>query len=230
MERTLTELMEAHGSQLQDKVDVRGMWGTYDGGLKFVQEGGLEKELKRELDESSAKSAEEGNDLPELQHPIPRARMVPRRRESSVYSAKSDLFSSSSGTAAASLTPPSSPGSEAESCTASPPLHIMFLGSSIGNFDRESATSFLRSLPLRPGSSDTLLLGLDHDNPKDKIELAYNDPKGVTKEFIMNGLKAAGRVLGKEELFRDSNWEYVNNYNEKERKAVFCICILLRTK
>ena len=124
-----------------------------------------------------------------------------------------------SGTAAASLTPPSSPGSEAESCTASPPLHIMFLGSSIGNFDRESATSFLRSLPLRPGSSDTLLLGLDHDNPKDKIELAYNDPKGVTKEFIMNGLKAAGRILGDEHAFgiETGRWDYVNFYNQSKR-------------
>lgn len=221
LERTLTELMEAHSDQLQDKVDVRGMWGTYDGGLKFVQEGGLDKETKRELDEASAKSSGNEGELIEDQRsgiPTPRGRTIPRRRESSVHSAKSDLWSSSVGTAAVSVTPPSSPGSEPESCNVSPPLHIMFLGSSLGNFDRESATSFLRSLPLRPGSSDTLLIGLDHDNTKEQIELAYNDPRGVTREFIMNGLRSAGKVLGQENLFDSANWEYVNFYNEKERR------------
>ncbi|KAF8908854.1 DUF323 domain-containing protein [Gymnopilus junonius] len=72
-----------------------------------------------------------------------------------------------------------------------PPLHIMFLGSTLGNFDRQGASSFLRSLPLRAGSGDTLLIGLDHDNDKAVIEEAYNDSRGYTKRFIFNGLRAA---------------------------------------
>ena len=96
-------------------------------------------------------------------------------------------------------------------------MHILFLGSSLGNFDRESSVSFLRSLPLRPGSGDTLLIGLDHDNDKEKIELAYNDPEGISKEFMMNGLRAAGRTLGDEGLFAEGKWEFVNMYKEEHR-------------
>lgn len=97
------------------------------------------------------------------------------------------------------------------------PLHILFLGSSLGNFSREGGEDFLRSLPLRPGSGDTLLLGLDHDNGKVAVEQAYNDEQGYTARFIMNGLRAAGRALGDEQMFDESKWEYVNRYNEKTR-------------
>lgn len=93
----------------------------------------------------------------------------------------------------------------------------MFLGSSLGNFSRSEGAAFLRSLPLRRGNGDTLLLGLDHDNPSAKIEAAYNDPKGYTRRFIMNGLKAAGNTLGDENMFDEAKWEYVGKYNEEER-------------
>jgi uncharacterized SAM-dependent methyltransferase len=88
----------------------------------------------------------------------------------------------------------------------------MFLGSSIGNFSREGAEEFLRSLPLRAESGDTLLLGLDHNTEGSVIKEAYNDSKGYATCFVMNGLKAAGRTLGDENLFDEDNWEYVNQY------------------
>ena len=69
------------------------------------------------------------------------------------------------------------------------PLHMLFLGSSLGNFSRTEMAAFLSQLPLRPGSGDTLLLGLDGDNGKELVERAYNDSKGITKAFIMNGLR-----------------------------------------
>lgn len=93
----------------------------------------------------------------------------------------------------------------------------MFLGSSLGNFSRADGAAFLRSLPLRRGCGDTLLLGLDHDNQAAKIETAYNDPKGYTRRFIMNGLKAAGSTLGDEKMFDEDKWEYVGKYNKEER-------------
>ncbi|KAF7366935.1 DUF323 domain-containing protein [Mycena sanguinolenta] len=92
----------------------------------------------------------------------------------------------------------------------SAPLHILFLGSSLGNFSRTGAADFLRSFPLRPASNDRLLIGLDHDNDKTLIEQAYNDPQGYIKRFIMNALKGAGRALGDENLFDEENWEYGN--------------------
>lgn len=107
------------------------------------------------------------------------------------------------------LTPPSSPFR--------PPIHLIFLGSSLGNFESGEDTQFLRSLPLRPGSGDTLLLGLSHHTDPKDIELSYNDPEGYTREFIMNGLRAAGNALGNPHLFDLNNWKYVNKYNEAER-------------
>lgn len=88
----------------------------------------------------------------------------------------------------------------------------------MGNFDRKDSVKFLESMPLSPGSGDTLLIGLDHDNDKALIEEAYNDRKGYTKTFIMNGLRAAGRALGNEGMFEEDKWEYVNRYNEAERE------------
>lgn len=97
------------------------------------------------------------------------------------------------------------------------PLHILFLGSSLGNFARGEDAVFLRSLPLRPGSRDTLLLGLDHDNNPEDIMLAYHDPKGVVCAFILNGLRCAGRVLGDEALFADNKWSYAGRYDQERR-------------
>jgi uncharacterized SAM-dependent methyltransferase len=41
----------------------------------------------------------------------------------------------------------------------------------------------------------TLLLGLDHDNEPKLVELAYDDPAGHTRRFIMNGLTVLKRTL-----------------------------------
>ncbi|EJF58067.1 hypothetical protein DICSQDRAFT_157002 [Dichomitus squalens LYAD-421 SS1] len=101
------------------------------------------------------------------------------------------------------------------------PLHILFLGSSLGNFTREDAAGFLRSLPLRSSSHDTLLLGMDHGNDAQKIRMAYNDTNGVSRRFVMNGLRCAGRVLGEERLFDQEKWEYVGTYNEQLRKRAY---------
>jgi uncharacterized SAM-dependent methyltransferase len=106
----------------------------------------------------------------------------------------------------------------------------MFLGSSLGNFTPDSACKFLRNLPLRPGSNDKLLLGLDHDNDKALVERAYNDSLGITRDFILNGLKVAGRILGNENAFdlTAGHWEYVNFYNQfKSMLPFFSLCNLI---
>ena len=215
LERTLSEVMVNYSEELKGKVETKGMWGTYDGGLKFVQEGGLDVPdsfsathydyLKRDDDDTPT---------------VERDNVFRLYRDEFPRSAGSDDSSSQTySTRATSISPPPSPGTDSgyHQKSSASPLHLLFLGSSLGNFNREAATSFLRSLPLRPGSGDTLLIGLDHDNPKDKVELAYNDPKGVTKDFIVNGLKVAGRTLGNESLFTEGKWEYVNRYNVAER-------------
>ncbi|KAI0661991.1 hypothetical protein C8Q70DRAFT_1051496 [Cubamyces menziesii] len=192
LERTLMELSNSNvGAEMQGKVSASGLCGTYDDGLKFIAEGGLEG--RNVLSKLDTKVTEK--------YTVERVGRDP--------SPSSD--SSRSHSDATEATPPSTPGSHQ-------PLHILFLGSSLGNFTRGEDAEFLKSLPLRPGSGDTLLLGLDHDNDAKKIELAYNDRKGITRNFIMNGLTCAGRALGDEHLFDESKWEYVGRYNEELRR------------
>jgi hypothetical protein len=177
------------------------MHGTYDEGISFVEAGGLRGR-------ADAKAAP---------HKAARDASLGREPRSPVSPGASD---ESSAGADSHSTPPSTPG------LGHAPLRLLFLGSSLGNFDRAGMSGFLRALPLRAGSGDTLLLGLDHDNAPADIELAYNDPKGHTRDFIMNGLRAAGRALGDEGLFSEDKWEYVNRYNVAERA---CFPLLART-
>jgi L-histidine Nalpha-methyltransferase / hercynylcysteine S-oxide synthase len=188
LERNLTQIQQSElGAPLRGKVDTKGLWGTYRGGLRFVEEGGLHQ--------SSA-----------IAGFFDRADAATDFSSSSSADTASDVADTES-------TPPTTPDDNR------PPLHIFFLGSTLGNFSRKESTDFLRSLPLVPGSGDTLLLGLDHDNDKDLVELAYNDKKGITRKFIMNGLKVAGRVLGDENMFDQANWDYYNIYNVEERTS-----------
>ncbi|GAA6059119.1 hypothetical protein JCM10212_003866 [Sporobolomyces blumeae] len=92
---------------------------------------------------------------------------------------------------------------------------ILWLGSSIGNFTRNEAVEFLRGIDLAEG--DTMLIGVDGCAEGDEIEVAYNDPEGVTRDFILEGVDVAGRTLHPsakpgEGLCRD-NFEYVNRWN-----------------
>lgn len=189
LERTLSEIETSElGKFLTGKVETKGMWGTYNDGLKFIIDGGL---VDRRFTDGYSSSIE------------PYRLSLRNSSPTSSGCASTEVSESLNSD----YSPPSTPEET------QPPLHILFLGSSLGNFSREAAADFLGSLPLRPGSGDTLLLGLDHDNDKEKIEEAYNDSKGYTARFIFNGLRAAGRALGAENMFDEDKWEYVNHYN-----------------
>jgi uncharacterized SAM-dependent methyltransferase len=73
---------------------------------------------------------------------------------------------------------------------------VLFLGSNIGNFDPPGAEELLRRVrsTLRPG--DALLLGTDLIKPERDLQLAYDDPLGVTAAFNKNLLVRANRELG----------------------------------
>lgn len=77
-------------------------------------------------------------------------------------------------------------------------LLVLFLGSSIGNFDAAVATEFVNMIygSLRPG--DTMLLGTDLVKPEADLRLAYDDPLGVTAAFNKNLLSRINRELGGE--------------------------------
>lgn len=75
-------------------------------------------------------------------------------------------------------------------------LLVLFLGSTIGNFERPAAEAFLRSVRalLRPG--DALLVGADLVKPAALLLPAYDDPTGVTAAFNRNLLGRMNRELG----------------------------------
>jgi dimethylhistidine N-methyltransferase len=75
-------------------------------------------------------------------------------------------------------------------------LLVLFLGSTIGNFDREAGIEFLRATRkiLQPG--DALLLGTDLEKPTPQLLGAYDDELGVTAAFNLNLLSRVNRELG----------------------------------
>ncbi len=75
-------------------------------------------------------------------------------------------------------------------------LLVLFLGSTIGNFERAAGEEFLRAVRalLRPG--DRLLLGADLEKPVEVLVRAYDDPAGVTAAFNLNLLARVNRELG----------------------------------
>ncbi|KAK6519417.1 hypothetical protein TWF281_003251 [Arthrobotrys megalospora] len=95
------------------------------------------------------------------------------------------------------------------------PRFILWLGSSIGNFEREEAEDFLkqwRETVIRPGTNDRMLIAFDSCNDPARVWLAYNDRELVTERFIMNGLNNANNILRKK-VFNKSDWEYFGEYD-----------------
>jgi dimethylhistidine N-methyltransferase len=95
-------------------------------------------------------------------------------------------------------------------------LLVLFLGSTIGNFDREAGDAFLRELRaiLQPG--DALLLGTDLEKSVEVQLLAYDDPAGVTAAFNLNLLARINRELGGD--FDLSAFRHEAHWNSVERR------------
>src|SRR5258708_26738602 len=65
-------------------------------------------------------------------------------------------------------------------------LLVLFLGSTIGNFDRDAGDTFLREMRAILQTGDALLLGTDLEKSIELQLLAYDDPAGVTAAFNLN--------------------------------------------
>lgn len=72
---------------------------------------------------------------------------------------------------------------------------VLYIGSSIGNFEPDEAASLLRRLraKLRPG--DSILLGVDLAKEREVLLDAYDDAAGVTAAFNRNMLVRLNREL-----------------------------------
>jgi L-histidine Nalpha-methyltransferase len=91
---------------------------------------------------------------------------------------------------------------------------VLFLGSNIGNFDREAAHAFLRRLRSVLRTGDTVLLGADLKKDPTVLEAAYDDALGVTAAFNLNLLSRINREL--EADFRLRDFRHLAIYNERE--------------
>ena len=96
-------------------------------------------------------------------------------------------------------------------------LLVLFLGSTIGNFDRPAAAKFLQEMRriLQPG--DSLLLGTDLEKPVPQLLAAYDDPLGVTAAFNLNLVARANREL--EANFILEQFEHVASFNPEVRSV-----------
>jgi dimethylhistidine N-methyltransferase len=95
-------------------------------------------------------------------------------------------------------------------------LLVLFLGSTIGNFDRDAGDEFLSEMRaiLQPG--DALLLGTDLEKSVELQILAYDDPAGVTAAFNLNLLARINRELGAD--FDLSCFRHEARWNSAERR------------
>ncbi|SRR5579871_242885 len=95
-------------------------------------------------------------------------------------------------------------------------LLVLFLGSTIGNFDRSAGDEFLCQVRgmLRPG--DALLLGADLVKPVPTMIAAYDDPLGVTAAFNLNLLARINRELDAQ--FDLALFQHVARYNEEHQR------------
>ena len=101
-------------------------------------------------------------------------------------------------------------------------LLVLFLGSTIGNFDRPAAETFLSQVrqALQPG--DALLLATDLEKPVPQLLAAYDDATGVTAAFNLNLLARMNREL--DANFDLTKFRHVARWNENERRIEMHLC------
>jgi len=90
-------------------------------------------------------------------------------------------------------------------------LLVLFLGSTIGNFDRWAGVRFLREVRRTLQEGDALLLGTDLEKPLPQLLAAYDDPLGVTAAFNLNLLARINRELDAD--FALHQFEHVAKFN-----------------
>lgn len=92
-------------------------------------------------------------------------------------------------------------------------LLVLFLGSTIGNFDMGADARFLSEVRSVLAPGDSLLLGTDLVKPLDRLLAAYDDPLGVTASFNLNLLARINRELDGD--FDLRQFEHAALFNER---------------
>ena len=93
---------------------------------------------------------------------------------------------------------------------------ILFLGSSIGNFEPHEIEKFLVLTRQNLNQEDFILVGFDLVKDRKILHAAYNDTKGITKAFNLNILRRINREL--EANFDLNKFEHHAFYNENRSR------------
>jgi dimethylhistidine N-methyltransferase len=88
---------------------------------------------------------------------------------------------------------------------------FFYPGSSIGNFDPEKVDQFFVNLASECHGNGGLLIGIDLVKDIQTLNLAYNDPLGVTAAFNLNTLLNVNRLIGSN--FELQDWEHYAFFN-----------------
>ncbi len=111
---------------------------------------------------------------------------------------------------------------------------VLYLGSSIGNFDWHAATAMLRKVRDRLNSGDALLLGTDMVKSPEILVPAYNDAQGVTAEFDKNILVRLNREFDADfdlDSFRHvAEWNPLRSRMEIYLESTRAQAVTLRTR
>ena len=97
------------------------------------------------------------------------------------------------------------------------PRCVLWLGSSIGNLSPAGAAAFLRQAATVLKKGDGMLIGIDACQDADKVYTAYNDRAGKTREFYLNGLAHANKLLGTE-VFKEAEWDVSGEYDAQANR------------
>ena len=96
------------------------------------------------------------------------------------------------------------------------PKLVLYLGSSIGNFDPEEAVGLLEQVRKQLSKGDKLLLGTDLVKDLSVLLPAYDDAEGVTAEFNLNILRRLNREL--DGNFDMDSFAHVAVWNARESR------------
>jgi L-histidine N-alpha-methyltransferase len=100
------------------------------------------------------------------------------------------------------------------------PAMVLFLGSTVGNFNFGESLRFWRHVARSLSDGDYFLLGVDLVKDRDVLEAAYNDAAGVTARFTKNLFVRMNREL--DAGIDVDQLEHVARYNEKwQRIEIF---------
>lgn len=93
---------------------------------------------------------------------------------------------------------------------------VLFLGSTIGNFDPPARRALLAQVRRLLGSDGRFLLGVDLVKDRRVMEAAYDDDAGVTREFNRNILRVVNRAVDGD--FVPDAWRHHSFYNTEARR------------